>query len=123
MNLTKKIYLFYLIVTFGFLSFSCSKKENIVLRWDQTGCSNPWDEFIELDTFTVTGYHQGIIDYLISENINLIQVWSEFDSSKVELCYACHCKTGEIIQIEVPKKDERKLRQLTCNNQFGLQFY
>ena len=102
---------------------SCNKNEAISLKWDQTGCSNPWDEYIDLDTFTVEGYHQGILNYLSNEGINVNYISSDFDSSKIELCYACHCKTGEVIEINVPRKHKRKLKKLSGNNQFGLDFY
>ena len=39
----------------------------------------------------------------MSENIQVNYISSEFDSSKVEECMACHCKTGKIILINIPK--------------------
>ena len=93
------------------------------MRWDLTGCSNPWDDHIHLDTFTTEGYTQGIYDYLTAQGIEVNYVTSEFDSSKVELCLACHCKTGEVIIINLPKKEKRKLKRLAGNNQFDLEFY
>ncbi|MEK9620212.1 MAG: hypothetical protein VW078_08990, partial [Flavobacteriales bacterium] len=68
-------------------------------------------------------YHQGIYDYLMAKNIAVNNISSEFDSTKVELCYACHCKTGEIILINISKSDKRKLQRLENNNQFNLEFY
>ena len=108
------------VVTIG---ASCSKNESVSMCWDLTGCSNPWDNHIHLDTFTYEGYNQGIYDYLTAERINVNYISSEFDSSKVELCHACHCKTGEVIIINIPKKDKRKLKRLAGNNQFKLEFY
>ena len=35
-----------------------------------------------------------------------------FDSSKVELCYACHCKTGTVISVTATRGDRRKLKKL-----------
>jgi hypothetical protein len=115
--------LFIPLISITFLISSCNKNEAVTLRWDQTGCSNPWDEHINLDTFTIEGYHQGIYDYLTHEGITANYISSKFDSSKVELCFACHCKTGDIIEINIPKKNKRKLERLGCNNQFGLTFY
>ena len=93
------------------------------MHWDETGCSNPWDNFITLDTFTTEAYHIGINNYLTSEGITVNSISSELDSSKIELCMACHCKTGYVITINIPKGDKRKLKKLSGNNQFGLDFY
>jgi len=113
------IYLFIASVTIA----GCNKDEAVTMRWDLTGCSNPWDSQINLDTFTTEAYHQGIYDYLRAESIEVNYISSEFDSSKVELCLACHCKTGEIILINIAKSDKRKLKRLENNNQFNLEFY
>ena len=113
------IYLFIAVVMVA----GCNKNEAVTMRWDLTGCFNPWDSEITLDTFTTEAYHQGIYDYLTAENIAVNYISSEFDSSKVELCLACHCKTGEILLINIPKRDKRKLKRLENNNQFNLEFY
>ena len=102
---------------------SCSKDQAISMYWDETGCSNPWDNFITLDIFTTEAYHQGIKNYLTLEGITVNYISSELDSSKIELCLACHCKTGQVITINIPKGDKRKLKKLSGNNQFGLDFY
>ncbi|MFL2570962.1 MAG: hypothetical protein ACJ0QL_03685 [Parvicellaceae bacterium] len=111
------------LIAFTYLISSCNKNEAVSLRWDQTGCANPWDEHIDLDTFTTEGYQQGIYDYLTNEGITVNYISSSFDSSKVELCLACHCKTGEVFEINIPKKDKRKLKRLGRNSQFELAFY
>ena len=119
----KQVKLFIYLFLAGVMAAGCNKDEAVTMRWDLTGCSNPWDSQINLDTFTTEAYHQGIYDYLSSENIQVNYISSEFDSSKVELCFACHCKTGEIILINIPKRDKRKLKRLEGNNQFNLEFY
>jgi len=98
----KQVKLFIYLFIAGVLVAACNKDEAVTMRWDLTGCSNPWDSQINLDTFTVEGYHQGIYDYL---------------------CLACFCKTGEIILINIPKRDKSKLKRLEGNNQFNLEFY
>ena len=103
--------------------FSCDKDKETTLYWDQTGCLNPWDNYISLDSFTVEAYHEGINDYLTEQEITVYSISSELDSTKIELCLACHCKTGEVIAIKIPTKDKRKLKRLVNNNQFGLDFY
>ena len=114
---------FLSVFTLLYLFASCNKNQNISMYWDETGCFNPWDNFISLDTFTLEGYHQGINDYLTSEGITVNYISSELDSSKIELCFACHCKTGKVITINIPKEDKRKLERLSGNNQFDLSFY
>ena len=113
---------FSLIIILG-LMVSCNKDQAISMHWDETGCFNPWDNFITLDTFTTEAYHQGINDYLTSEGIAVNYISSELDSSKIEFCYACHCKTGTVITVNIPTKDRRKLKNLAPNNQFDLSFY
>ena len=113
------IYLFIVVIIVA----ACNKDEAVTMRWDLTGCSNPWDSQINLDTFTTEGYHQGIYDYLMAENIAINYISSEFDSSKAEVCLACFCKTGEIILINIPKRDKSKLKRLVNNNQFNLELY
>jgi len=112
-----------LISSLTIFLFSCSKNEPLSMRWDLTGCSNPWDSYFSLDTFSTEAYYAGIFDYLSEEGIDVNFISSEFDSTKVELCYACHCKTGTVIIINIPIKDRRKLKNLVANNQFDLCFY
>ena len=111
------------IIAFISVVNSCNKNDTITMRWDQTGCFNPWDDHIHLDTFSTEAYHQGVYDFLKTEGIEVNSVSSEFDSTKIELCYACHCKTGKVITINILKEDKRKLKRLSGNNQFGLAFY
>jgi len=117
----KKTFLAVLSITL--LLFSCDKNKETTLHWDQTGCSNPWDDYISLDSFTVEAYHEGINDYLTEQDITVYSISSELDSTIIQLCLACHCKTGEVISIRIPTKDKRKLKRLVNNNQFGLEFY
>tara|TARA_Y100000389_G_C17033881_1_gene304766 strand:+ start:186 stop:548 length:363 start_codon:yes stop_codon:yes gene_type:complete len=119
----KQVKLFIYLFIAGVIVAACNKDEAVTMRWDLTGCSNPWDSQINLDTFTTDGYHQGIYDYLMAENISVNYISSEFDSLKVELCLACFCKTGEIILVNIPKRDRRKLKRLEISNQFNLAFY
>ena len=112
-----------ILIIIATLFFSCSKNEPLSMSWDLTGCLNPWDSYVSLDTFSIEGYNAGIFDYLSKEGINVNYITSEFDSSKVELCYACHCKTGVVITVNIPIKHKRKLKNLVPNNQFNLSFY
>ena len=118
----KNIKLAY-IISLTIILFSCSKNESLLMHWDLTGCSNPWDSYFSLDTFSTDSYNAGVYNFLTEEGIEVYNVTSEFDSTKVELCYACHCKTGTVIKVTVPAKDRKKLKNLSPNNQFDLSFY
>ena len=112
------IYIFSIIIS----SFSCTKNSQITFYWDETGCSDPWLDFYSTDTFSQEAQNNAIRDYLLSENIELISLSHEYDSSKVEFCLACHCKTGKVFELIVPKNDKRKMKKLGLN-QFDLHFY
>ena len=119
----KNIYIGITAIYITLIFASCKKNDPISMRWDLTGCYNPWDESFVLDTFSYEKYHQGIYDFLTTEGLEVNYVTSEFDSSKLELCYACHCKTGTVIIINIPRKHRIKLKNLAPNNQFDLYFY
>ena len=69
-----------------FLSFSCTKNSQITFYWDETGCSDPWLDFYTADTFSQEAQNNAIRNYLLSENIDLISLSHEYDSSKAEFC-------------------------------------
>ena len=119
-SLLKKYFLY--ILSFIVLSFSCTKKTQTTFYWDETGCSDPWLEFYSSDTFSQEAQNNAIRDYLLSENIDLISLSHEYDSSKAEFCLACHCKTGKVFELIVSKNDKRKMKNLGLN-QFDLHFY
>ena len=112
------LYIFSIIIS----SFSCTKNSQITFYWDETGCSDPWLDFYSADTFSQEAQNNAIRDYLLSENIKLISLSHEYDSSKVEFCLACHCKTGNVFELIVPKNDKRKMKNLGID-QFDLHFY
>ena len=103
-------------------SFSCTKNSQITFYWDETGCSDPWLDFYTADTFSQEAQNNAIRNYLLSENIDLISLSHEYDSSKAEFCLACHCKTGKVFELIVYKNDKRKMKNLGLN-QFDLHFY
>ena len=79
-SLLKKYFLY--IFSFIVLSFSCTKKTQTTFYWDETGCSDPWLDFYSSDTFSQEAQNNAIRDYLLSENIDLISLSHEYDSSK-----------------------------------------
>tara|TARA_B100000927_G_scaffold218169_1_gene178323 strand:+ start:53 stop:427 length:375 start_codon:yes stop_codon:yes gene_type:complete len=112
------LYIFSIIIS----SFSCTKNSQITFYWDETGCSDPWLDFYTADTFSQEAQNNAIRNYLLSENIDLISLSHEYDSSKAEFCLACHCKTGKVFELIVYKNDKRKMKNLGLN-QFDLHFY
>tara|TARA_B100000963_G_scaffold234450_1_gene204864 strand:- start:87 stop:461 length:375 start_codon:yes stop_codon:yes gene_type:complete len=112
------LYIFSIIIS----SFSCTKSSQITFYWDETGCSDPWLDFYTADTFSQEAQNNAIRNYLLSENIYLISLSNEYDSSKAEFCLACHCKTGKVFELIVSKNDRRKMKNLGLN-QFDLHFY
>ena len=112
------LYIFSIIISL----FSCTKNSQITFYWDETGCSDPWLDFYTADTFFQEAQNNAIRNYLLSENIDLISLSHEYDSSKAEFCLACHCKTGKVFELIVSKNDKRKMKNLGLN-QFDLHFY
>ena len=112
------LYIFSIIIS----SFSCTKNSQITFYWDETGCSDPWLDFYTADTFSQEAQNNAIRNYLLSENIDLISLSHEYDSSKAEFCLACHCKTGKVFELIISKNDKRKMKNLGLN-QFDLHFY
>ena len=113
---------FLFIIPIILFSFSCTKINQTTFYWDETGCSDPWLDFYTADTFSQEALNNAIRDYLLNENIDLISLSHEYDSSKAEFCLACHCKTGKVFELIVPKNDKRKMKRLGLN-QFDLHFY
>ena len=92
---------------------SCNKNNNLNLFYfDETGCSDPWVGSFVPDTFTLDTYKEQIELFLNSENIEVNSIVFDFDSNKVELCYACHCKTGRVIKVEISSGKRRKMKDL-----------
>ena len=113
---------FLFIIPIILFSFSCTKINQTTFYWDETGCSDPWLDFYSADTFSQETLNNAIRDYFLSQNIDLISLSHEYDSSKAEFCLACHCKTGKVFELIVSKNDKRKMKNLGLN-QFDLHFY
>ena len=113
---------FLFIISIILFSFSCTKINQTTFYWDETGCSDPWLDFYSADTFSQETLNNAIRDYFLSQNIDLISLSHEYDSSKAEFCLACHCKTGKVFELIVSKNDKRKMKNLGLN-QFDLHFY
>ena len=109
----KKSYLYFVIIFIGFLS-SCNKmNDSNIFYYQETGCSNPWDDYYAADTFSYEALSQTINNFLITENIEVNYIEFDFDSTIIELCYACHCKTGRIIVASVSSENKQKMKKLS----------
>ena len=108
-NLKKTI---AMLAIMSLLLSACNKENPRVFYFDETGCSNPWDDYYAADTFSTEALSETIHAFLSNENISVESVEIGFDSSKVELCYACHCKTGRVISVTATRGDRRKLKKL-----------
>ena len=101
----------------AFISFailiSCNKSNSLKLFYfDETGCSDPWVGYFVPDTFTLDTYKEQIELFLNSDNIDVNSIIFDFDSTKAEFCFACHCKTGRVIKVEISSGKRHKMKQL-----------
>ena len=85
-----------------FLTTNCSKNATMSsLEFLETGCSNPWKSKngkSEAEVKTV------VIDFLENDlMIANFKLAITFDENEAQGCYACHCKTGRKIIVEVEK--------------------
>ena len=108
-NLKKTI---AMLAIMSLLLSACNKENPRVFYFDETGCSNPWDDYLSADTSSLEALNETIHAFLIDEGIDVESVEIGFDSSKVELCYACHCKTGRVFSVTATRGDRRKLKKL-----------
>ena len=105
----KYIYVIVILIALA----SCGKRDTPTpFYFDETGCSNPWDSYYVADTFSLEALRESIEVYFQDENIPINSVDFDFDSSKIELCYACHCKTGRIIIVNAPRYKKRKMKNI-----------
>ena len=105
----KYIYVIVILIALA----SCGKRDNPTpFYFDETGCSNPWDSYYATDTFSQEALSESIEAYFQDQNIQINSVDFDFDSSKVELCFACHCKTGRIIIVNAPLGKKRKMKNI-----------
>ena len=105
----------YLISFLGMLCLSqaaCNKSAPVSLYFDETGCANPWDSYYEADSFSLEALEQSIYRMLIDKQIKDAAVHFDFDSTKIQLCLACHCTTGRIIEVQTTQTNNTTLRRL-----------
>lgn len=97
------------------LFLSCSNSDDfengITFYWEQTGCVDPWKTGPN-NTHIETS--EALETYLKGEGISAIDVVGFEDTLEegVYTCYACHCKTGIRIYVEVPVSEVEKMAEL-----------
>jgi hypothetical protein len=102
-----KLYIF--IIVFAIFS-SCKKEKDLcTFYWIETGCSDPWKQ-VSGDTEEERKW--AIENYLEDQNVNVVKIEFEFDSTKEEFCEACNCLTGRVIIVAVSRADKRKMEKL-----------
>lgn len=104
----------YLFIPLILMLVSCEKEltPNLFF-YDETGCSDAWwEDAPQIDTLTPQIYEEWVTNYLEIKNIEVFSFQITYDSTVAELCYACHCKTGVVLELEVESGKRRKMRQL-----------
>jgi hypothetical protein len=108
----KNIILFVFAFVGISLFTSCEKDAANTFYFDAIGCDNPWDNYYTADTFSYEHLRFAINGFLTDENIDVNSIEIDFDSTKMELCYACHCKTGTVIIVNVESGKKWKMKNL-----------
>lgn len=101
-----------LAFTLTLLFSSCDQNKSQTFHFDVMGCSNPWDSYYTADTFSYEHLEYAINAYLTDENIEVNSITFDFDSTKMELCFACHCKTGSVVIVNVKSGKKSKMKKL-----------
>jgi hypothetical protein len=109
----KKI-IFLLLITL--LLFSCSKEADYleglvpgvgeeVWVYFETQCADPWystaDAYQKNEEYKLSV----LIDYLVKEEIQVLQAKYNFDPSNAIACTACNCQTGGQFLVLVPEEE------------------
>lgn len=83
-----------------------------VFYYDETGCADLW--WVDFnDTVVAPGVYESVVrTYLLNEGIEMHSFNTFYDSTVAELCFACHCHTGTVLQVEVASGNRRKMRRL-----------
>lgn len=94
------------------LQVACKKTATVCYYLDEVGCNNPWDSYYTVDSFSIAALEQSIYSMLQDNQIKDATLSLESDSSKVQLCYACHCTTGRIVVVRTRQANAAALRKL-----------
>ncbi|MAZ97536.1 MAG: hypothetical protein CMP53_08450 [Flavobacteriales bacterium] len=98
-----------------FLAFIACEKDTSpdLFYYDETGCADAWwVDAPPIDTLTMDIYEEYVASYLENNNVEVLSFNVTYDSTVAQVCMACFCKTGKVLQIEVQSGKKRKMRQL-----------
>ena len=104
----------YVFISLILMLVSCEKESTPDLFfYNETGCSDAWwEDAPQIDTLTPEIYEEWVANYLESKNVEVFSFQITYDSAVAELCMACDCKTGRVLELEVESGKRRKMRQL-----------
>jgi hypothetical protein len=109
-----KKFFFFVLVSISLVGFTSCENSlgSDLFYYDETGCADLW--WVDLnDTVVAPGVYESVVrTYLFNEGIEMYSFHTSFDSTVAELCYACHCRTGTVLQVEVASGNRRKMRRL-----------
>jgi hypothetical protein len=89
---------------------SCNKEKNeIEYHWQETWCSNPWNNSSENTVAELKAY---VLAYLNSENVDVTEITYLITDEPVLSCEACNCLSGNVVVVKIDPKDEKKILDL-----------
>lgn len=103
----KRITLVFLLAFF----MACNDEQTdlVLFEYAQTGCADPWEGNANSSNQVIIS---SVKSYLRSHSISVYQAKVRFDESAAEMCMACFCRTGKIIQVYAFPDAELKLTEL-----------
>lgn len=83
----------------------CKKYATTWVYYDETFCADPWGDANIGETEKI----KAIEKYLKEQRVKFFKVKIVHDASIGEItCYACNCKSGNRIHVEIDRKDVSK---------------
>ena len=95
--------IFTTIVLIFLGSFFACEKDTIWVYYNETGCMDKWGVANVPDSKKTNNVKK----YLKRKGIHVITLEIKNDGT-LELCFACHCKTGKRIKCEIYENDIKK---------------
>ena len=104
--------LFLIFISFAGFSSCENSSGSDLFYYNETGCADLW--WVDFnDTVVASGVYESVVrTYLLNEGIEMNAFHTFYDSTVAELCFACHCHTGLVLQVEVQSGNKRKMRRL-----------
>ncbi|HCP40913.1 MAG TPA: hypothetical protein DIT65_03895 [Cryomorphaceae bacterium] len=103
------------LILYGLILAGASSCENSsssdIFYYDETGCADVW--WVNFNDTLAPGVYESVVSaYLLNADIEMYSFDTFYDSTVAELCFACHCRTGTVLQVEVESGNKRKMRSL-----------